>query len=170
MEIIKIHKYKHIVTPLACLFYFFVNAQEYRFTPLYKIQVNFHKTAGLEVGLIAFNYTANKTNFLEASISTEGILTSEFLLNPKINLEGGITFRDNGLLMIVGGTNVGIPTSLIKTNFLVSPKIGLSYGTFIRLYYSYNIFIKDTFQNKISSHQMSLEINSAAFHSFKLGF
>lgn len=143
--------------------------QERAFMPLYKVAVNFHNSTGFELGLVAFNYIPKGTNFLETGISTEGIFKSDFLLIPKFNLEGGVAFSQNGLLMIVGGMNLGFPTDFKNTDFLFSPKIGLSYGSFIRIYYSYNSFANDYFRDRIGHNQIGIEINIATFHDLKIG-
>lgn len=144
-------------------------AQVAGFMPLYKAEVNFHRSTGFELGLLAFNYIPKGTNFLEASISTEAIFKEDLLLIPKLNFEGGTTFTHNGLLMLVGGINLGFPTNFNKSNVVLSPKIGLSFDTLLRVYYSRNIFSNTMFQSEIGENQIGIEINIAVFQDLKIG-
>lgn len=144
------------------------NAQDAALMPLYKAGVNFHKSTGFELGLIAYSYFPKGNQFVEMGISTEGVFKSDFLLIPKLNLEGGTAFSQNGLFMLVGGVNLGLPTDFNIVDVAVSPKIGVSYGSFIRVYYSYNFFVNGDFKHHIAQNQIGIEINIATFHSIKM--
>lgn len=146
-----------------------LEAQASGLMPLYKVGVNLHNSTGFELGLLAFNYIPKGTNFLETGISVEGIFKSDFLLIPKFNVEGGTAFSDNGLLMLVGGLNLGVPTDFKNTDIAFSPKIGVSYASIIRIYYSYNFFGNRRFQHHIAQNQIGIEINIASFHDLKIG-
>lgn len=160
-----------IILALVCLVSLQgLQAQESGIIPLYKAGVNFHKSTGYELGVIAFNYIPKHINFMEIGISAEGIFKSDFLFIPKLNLDGGTAIAPNSLWMLVGGVNFGLPTDFRNTDVMISPKLGMSYGSFIRIYYSYSFFANGDFQHHIGQNQIGLEINIATFHSLKMGW
>ncbi len=137
--------------------------------PLHKVGVNFHKSIGFELGLLAFNYVDKDINFLETSISSEIIFKSDVILIPKLNIDAGTSFGTQSLLLLVGGLNIGLPTDFKETDVAIVPKIGFSYATIIRIYYSYIFFRDGFFKDSIGQNQITIELNIAAFHDLKIG-
>ncbi|WP_461533031.1 hypothetical protein [Sinomicrobium sp.] len=139
-------------------------AQEMGFIFPSRLGVSVQQTTSIDVGLISFNQYNERgaLKYYDISLGVESYFTKPFTMAPKLNFDFGV-----GLL--AGGVNVSLPTDFSQTTWMVTPKIGLNLFSIVRVYYGYHIFHEmDGFPN-LGKHYMSLEVNIAAFHDFKIG-
>lgn len=64
---------------------------------------------------------------------------------------------------------VSMPTNFSHNTWMLTPKLGLTAGSVIRLYYGRHIWSGESVFNRMGKYQISLELNTAAFHDFKIG-
>lgn len=129
--------------------------------------LSYQEKLGVDVGVLSFNRFNDRAliTFYDVSIGAESYVAKPFVLAPKVSFDFGI----GDWIMVGGGLDVSHPTDFSKSTWLVTPKAGLSLASVIRLYYGHNIFRNKEYFPHIGKHKVSLELNLAAFHDFKMG-
>ncbi len=151
---------------------FGANGQEASgFMPLNRLGVSYQKAMGIDVGFGAYNllFGRNKASFFDVSIGTDAIFAKRFIIVPKVNADIGIAVPLWGELTLGGGADIGWATDFSDSGIRFTPKFGITAGSVIRLYYGYHIYSQAPLPQRIGHHRISLEVNLAAFHDFKIG-
>lgn|GEM_PF-984889 len=141
------------------------------FMPLNRLGVSYQKALGIDLGLGAYNllFGRNNASFFDVSIGTDAIFAKRFMLVPKMNIDVGIPVPPSGELTLGGGADIGWATDFSDGGIRFTPKFGITASSVIRLYYGYHIYSQTLLPQRIGHHRISLEVNIAAFHDFKIG-
>ncbi|WP_257670689.1 hypothetical protein [Parapedobacter tibetensis] len=141
------------------------------FIPVNRLGVSYQRAFGIDVGFGSYNvlFGRSKESFFDVSIGAEAIFANPFVLLPKLNTDIGTSFG-RGYMTLGGGVDIARPTDFSQSCWMVTPKAGVTTGSLIRLYYGYNWMENRDIFPKIGRHRISLEMNIAAFHDFKIGF
>ena len=153
-----------ILTVLLCCIALGSYAQKSGFFGPHRLGVSFHRGVGIDLGLVAFNVYEDRNTFryFDVSLGAEAYISDPFVLAPKLNF-------DFGFGLLGGGVDVSIPTDFSRSTLMVTPKVGITLGSFVRVYYGRHLFqVKNGFPD-IGKHRVSLEINIAALHDAKFG-
>ncbi len=129
--------------------------------------LSYQKALGVDVGLISFNQWNDQNGFAfyDVTLGVEAFISKPFVVAPKLSFDFG--FGD--LITVGGGLDVSMPTDFSRSSWVLTPKAGLSLASMVRLYYGRHIFQKDQDFPDFGKHRISLEVNLAAFHDFKIG-
>lgn len=129
--------------------------------------LSYQQKLAVDIGLISFNQfnARSPTTFYDLSLGFESYLVKPFILAPKLSFDFGI----GDFMSFGGGMDVSLPTDFSRSTWMLTPKIGVSLSSIIRLYYGYNMFQKENSFPVLGKHRVSLEVNLAAFHDFKIG-
>ncbi len=141
------------------------------FMPINRLGLSYQKAMGLDLGLGAYSvlFGRQQAHFFDASVGVEGIFAKPFLLVPKVNVDMGFAIPALGDLTFGGGADLGWVTGFSESGLRFTPKIGVTAASVIRLYYGYHTYSPIAVAQATGRHRISLEINIAAFHDFKLG-
>ncbi len=139
--------------------------------PLNRLGVSYQKAVGVDVGFGAYNilFGRKKTSFFDVSVGAESVFAKRFALVPKVNVDAGTPIWALGGMTIGGGMDAGWYTDFSTGGIRLTPKVGVTAGSIIRLYYGYHWFDRAWRPEPIGRHRISLEVNIAAFHDFKIG-
>ena len=153
-----------IFTILLCCIALGSYAQRSGFLGPNRLGISYQRGVGIDLGIIAFNAYDDRPTFkyVDVSLGAEAYISDPFILAPKLNF-------DFGFGLLGGGVDVSIPTDFSRSTLMVTPKVGITLGSFVRVYYGRHLFqVKNGFPD-IGKHRVSLEINIAALHDAKFG-
>lgn len=133
----------------------------------HKLGISYQKGLAIDLGLLSYNRWSdrNTINFYDISLGTDVYLTKPFTVAPKVSLDFGV----GDWLMFGGGVDITMPTDFSRSTWMLTPKVGLSLASLIRVYYGRHIFEKNNGFPNLGKHRVSLEINIATFHDMKIG-
>lgn len=125
------------------------------------------KALGIDVGLISFNQWSDESTFTfyDITLGVESYVTKPFVMAPKLSLDVGI----GDILTLGGGIDLSMPTDFSRSEWILTPKVGISLASIVRIYYGHHIFKEEQLFPHYGKHRISLEVNLAAFHEFELG-
>lgn len=125
------------------------------------------KAVGIDIGLIAFNQWNDRSpmSFYDISLGVESFISNPFVMAPKLSFDFGI----GDFISFGGGLDVSLPTDFSRSTWMLTPKVGISTASIVRLYYGHHLFKENENFPHFGKHRVSLEINIAAFHDFKIG-
>jgi len=140
------------------------------FMPLNRLGVSYQKAVGVDLGFGGYNLLFGRqlTHFFDISLGSEAIFAKQFVLVPKLNADVGFDIAE--ALTFGGGVDAGWHTDFSHGTWRLSPKVGLTAGSVIRLYYARHLYGNRQPFVHIGQHRVSLEVNLAAFHNLKIGF
>ncbi len=129
--------------------------------------LSYQEKLGVDIGLISLNQIHDRSflTFYDMSLGLEAFITEPFIVAPKINLDIGV----GGAILLGGGVDLSYPTDFSKGTWMLTPKVGLSLISAIRIYYGWNIYAQNDMFPDLGKHRVSLEINLAALHHFYIG-
>ncbi|QNL50224.1 hypothetical protein H8S90_00900 [Olivibacter sp. SDN3] len=141
------------------------------FMPLNRLGISYQKSMGIDLGFGAYSvlFGHKKASFFDMSLGTEAVFAKQFALVPKLNIDAGVPVWMLGGLTVGGGVDVGWYTDFSTNSLRITPKMGVTAGSVIRLYYGYHAYSRMPLPEGIGRHRISLELNIAAFHDFKIG-
>ncbi|PRD45483.1 hypothetical protein [Sphingobacterium haloxyli] len=138
------------------------------FVLLHRLGVANQNSWSVDLGLASFSwYRDSAEKLFDVSFGVESHFIKPFGIAPKVNFDMGFEVG-NSMYFITGGLDAGLLTDFSNNSFFVTPKVGFSAASIVRVYYGYHILQKPTDFPKIGNHRISLEINMAAFHNFKI--
>lgn len=142
------------------------------FIPVNRLGVSYQKAIGVDLGFGAYNilFGRQKSSFFDVSLGTESIFARRFILVPKVNVDTGFPIWWLGGMTVGGGTDLGWQTDFSDGSLRLTPKVGVTAGSIIRLYYGYHLYHRKPVVDNLGRHRISLEVNIAAFHNLKIGF
>lgn len=129
--------------------------------------ISYQKAVGIDIGLVSFNQWSDQNGlaFYDFSLGVESFIARPFVVAPKLNFDFG--FGD--LLAVGGGLDIAMPTDFSRTAWVFTPKAGISLASLIRLYYGRHLGQGTEEFPGFGKHRISLEVNIASFHNFKIG-
>lgn len=129
--------------------------------------LSYQKKLGVDIGLISFNQWNDRSTmtFYDISLGVESFIVKPFILSPKLSLDFGI----GDVISFGGGIDISLPTDFSNAVWMLTPKVGMSMASLIRVYYGRHIFQQDHDFPDLGKHRLSIEVNLAAFHDFKIG-
>src|SRR5690606_30751314 len=109
--------------------------QESGFLAPNRLGISFQEAVGIDLGRVAFNAYDDRDAFkyVDVSLGAEAYIADPFILAPKLNFDFGI-----GLLG--GGVDVSLPTDFSRSALMVTPKVGITLASFVRVYYGRHLF------------------------------
>lgn len=128
----------------------------------------YQKKMGVDVGLIAFNHWNDQGStfvFYDVSLGSEAFFSKPFMMAPKLSFDFGL----GDIICLGGGVDVALLTDFQQGVWMWTPKVGVSLGSVLRLYYGRSIFDPPPGFADLGKHRVSLELNIAAFHDFSIG-
>lgn len=133
-----------------------------------RLGLSYQKSLGVDVGLIAFNQWNDGRPFVfyDFSLGVESFISKPFVMAPKFSFDFGV----GDVLTLGGGLDISMPTDFSKSTWMFTPKAGITMMSIIRLYYGRHLFQQEQGFPNLGKHRISLEVNIAAFHDFKIGF
>lgn len=129
--------------------------------------LSYQKAVGIDVGLVSFNQWSDQNGFVfyDFSLGVESFIAKPFVMAPKFNFDFGF----GGVLAVGGGLDIAMPTDFSRAAWVFTPKAGISLMSIIRLYYGRHLGQGAQEFPGFGKHRISLEVNIAAFHDFKIG-
>lgn len=138
-------------------------------TPFNRLGIAYQKAVGVDVGLLAYHtrYGYQRGNFYDLSLGVESIFAKRFTFVPKINADAGFRSSLFEGATVGGGVDIGWQTDFSSAGLRITPKTGLTWGSFLRLYYGFHVYSPGRTGGRISPHRLSIELNIAAIHDLK---
>lgn len=132
-----------------------------------RLGVSYQEVIGLDLGLVSYGawLDEQRTDFVDISLGVESILAKPYIFSPKINIDWGAKAIGD-IITLGAGIDVARPTDFSKSTWMITPKVGATVGTLIRIYYGYHVMAEASVHPAIGNHRISLELNTAAFHHF----
>lgn len=129
--------------------------------------VSYQKAVGIDIGLVSFNQWSDRSGFAfyDFSLGVESFIARPFVVAPKFSFDFG--FGD--LLAVGGGLDIAMPTDFSRTAWVFTPKAGISLMSLVRLYYGRHLLPQEKGFPPFGKHRISLELNIASFHNFRIG-
>ena len=142
------------------------------FIALNRLGISYQRAMGVDLGLIAYNtqYGLQERSFYDVSLGVEVLFARPFALVPKVNVDVGVRSALFDAATLGGGFDFGWHTGFPDGNWRVTPKAGITLGSIFRLYYGYHHYFSKPPSPGMSPHRISVELNIAAFHDFKLWY
>lgn len=128
----------------------------------------YQKKMGVDVGFVAFNHWNDQGStlvFYDVSLGSEAFFSKPFMMAPKLSFDFGM----GEIISFGGGVDVALLTDFQQAVWMWTPKVGVSLGSMLRLYYGRSIFNPPPGFADLGKHRVSLELNIAAFHNFSIG-
>ena len=134
-----------------------------------RLGLSYQRDFGADIGLLSYNvlFGYQHATFFDVSVGAESVFSRPFVLVPKLNTDVGFPF--SGDLTVGGGLDTGWQTDFSGGGIRVTPKAGFTLGSIFRLYYGYHHYLTGQVPGGTGRHRISLELNIAAFHNFRIG-